>query len=314
MVCEMRHPASRLAAIAALLSLVGCASVDPKPFEEFHASAAAFQAGTDAAYKTAYDMAAKGFATPSPFGVDPTVDQLVLTWQEGGDPTRPTQEEKPLHSMLRDTRRGSYDLNAAFAEYAQYLSLLAAGSAKDAETLEELAKSANANLRSARDALSISVGDDQVAIIATIGAEALRQKIEKDRRDYLRETMDEAQPRIKAFSDFMVLTMDLLAGDITRTYLDWAESQRRDYGAARRTAEAKRKILVALLERNDQTLLLLESVRTMRDGYARIPVANAEIRKRLDEREAFLAAVRRLYDDARRLQELQNELAKAQSA
>jgi hypothetical protein len=307
----MNQLAMKLTAYLTLTLLIGCASVDPKSFEQFHKSAAAFQTGADDAYKTAYEMAAKGFATPSPFGIDPTFDQLILTWEEGGDATRPTQEEKPLHAMLRDQRRGSFDLNSAFAEYSQFLALLAAGSEKDAEALEELAKNANANMRSARDALSLEVGDNEVAIVATIGVELLRQKIERDRRDYLRETMGEAQPRIEAFTSFMVITMDLLAGDITQTYLNWAEAKRLDHDAAGRTDRAKRKILVALLDRNDQTLLLLESVRTMRDGYTRIPKAHAEVRRRLDEPEAFLAAVRRLYSDARRLQKLHKELAEA---
>jgi len=156
------------------------------------------------------------------------------------------------------------------------------------------------------------VGDEEVAIVATLGAEVLRQKTLRDRRAFLRETMDEAQPRIEAFADFMVVSQDLLAGDVTRTYLSWAETQRQSHDAPGRTDAAKRKIVIALLERNDQTLLLLDSVRTLRDAYARIPRAHAEVRARLDDPEAFLVAVRRLYGDALRLQKLQAELATAE--
>ena len=309
------HTCRLLLVFLGSLGLLGCAAIDPKPFEELHTSAAAFQTQVDATYKTAYDMAAKGFSTASPFGDDPTFDQLLLQWDDdGGDPTQPTQEAKPLHSLLRDNRRGSYDLNGALAEYSQYLSLLAGGSAQDAEALEAMARNANANMRSARDTLGLEVGDGELAIVATLGAEALRQKIEHDRRNYLRETMDEAQPRIQTFSEFMVSTMNLLAGDITSTYVRWAESRRRVHDADGATAQEKRKILVALLVRNDETLLLLESVRTMRDGYARLPLAHAEVRRRIDEPEAFLATVRRLYEDARRLQTLQAELERAQGS
>ena len=306
----MTRIARTLTTSAVLVASVACASVDPKPFERFHESAAAFQASSDAAYKTVYGLAAEGFKMPSPFHDDVAFDQLVLTWEENGDPTRPTQEDKPLHSMIRDDRRGSYDLNGAYAEYARYLAILAGGSKEDAETLEELAKTANANLRSARDALSVPVGDNEVAIVTTIGVELLRQKIEKDRRDYLRETMEDAEDTIEAYSSFMVTKMDLLAGDIARTYVDWAEAKSKEYGQKELPSAGKRAILVQLLERNDETLLLLDSVRTMRDGYARVPQAHGEIRKSLDEPEAFLGAVRRLYDDARRLQSLQKELAK----
>lgn len=311
-------PAPRFAALVALTACgVACAAVDPKPFEELHVSTAAFQEQADAAYKTANEMAAKGFAAPSPFGDDPSFEDLELGWGDAEnptDPTRPTQAVKPLHSGLRDIRRGSYDLNGALAEYAQYLSLLAGGSAKDAETLDQLAKDANANIRSARDALQAPIGDNEIAIVATVGAELLRQKIEHDRRNYLRETMDEAQPVIEAFSQFMVTAMNFVAGNVTETYIHWVEPRREAHDATGASPNDKRKILVDLLDRNDETILLLDSIRTLREGYARLPVAHAEVRTRLDEPEAFLAAVRRLYGDARRLQQLQKELAAAQGS
>jgi hypothetical protein len=298
------------ACLSGWLMLVGCASVDPKPFEQFHASAAEFQQGADAALEATHDLAKAGFSKPSPFADDIPFDSVVLTFDE--DPTRPQMDAAPLYAQLRDLRRGAFQLNGALAEYSRFLALLASGSAKDAEDLEELARNANANLRSARDAMGVELGDNEVALIATVAVELLRQKIEYDRRGYLRETMDEAAEPIDAFSEFMAITMDLVATDVMQIYSEWAELQRRAHSRASR-ADQKRKIVVTVLERNDRTLLLLEAIRTLREGYRNIPAAHREVRTSLDEKAVFLASVTRLYGDARRLEKLHAELAKANS-
>jgi len=123
----MKVAARRLTTASCLglgLAIYGCASVDPQPFESFHESVAALQVGADEALAAAQTMAAAGFAQSSPFDETLTFEQLVLTWEPDGDPTRPTQAVTPLHSTLRDLRRGTFDLNQAVAGYSRYLSLL----------------------------------------------------------------------------------------------------------------------------------------------------------------------------------------------
>lgn len=298
------------AGVVVCLVYLGCASVDPKPFEKFHASTSEFQKGADAALQSVHDLAKAGFKNPSPFGDNFKFASVVLTFD--GDPTRPTMEAAPLYAHLRDLRRGTFDLNSAFASYTQFLALLAGGSEKDAEDLENLAKTANANMRSARDAMKFDVGDDKLALFATLGTEVLRQKIEHDRRNYLRETMNEAETGINEFSELMVSTMDLTATDVMNTYAEWVEIQRRAHNEAS-SPQQKRKILIGVLEHNDQTLLLLESIRTLRDGYHNIPAAHREVRESTDKTEPFLGSVKRLYSDAKRLEKLQEELTKAES-
>ena len=292
------------------LVFLSCATIDPKPFEKFHMSTSEFQAGADGVLESAYELAKAGFRKPSPFGDDVTFSSVVLTFDD--DPTRPTMEAAPLYIQLRDLRRGTLDLNGAFAAYTQFLALLAGGSESDAEALEELAKTANANLRSARDAIKLDVGDDKLALFATLGTELLRQKIEHDRRRFLCETMDEASPRIDEFAGLMVDTMNLAAIDVMFTYAEWAELQRAAYDEMSRP-EQKREIIIDVLERNDRTLLLLESLRTLRAGYGNFLAAHREVRNSIDKKEAFLGSVKRLYSDARRLDRLRTELAKSES-
>lgn len=299
-----------LCASVCVVAMLACANVDPKPFQRFQESASNFETASDAALASAQGLAKAGFATPSPFGVETTFDSVVLTFDE--DPTRPEMDAAPLYLQLREIRLGTSDLNGALADYSGYLALLAGGSEKDAEELEELARKANTNLRSARDALQLEAGDREVALIATIGTELLRQKIEHDRRNYLRDTMTHATPAIQEFSDFMVTTMDLVATDVQMTYAEWAETQRRAHQRASGD-DKKRKVIEGVLERNDQTLLLLDSIRTLREAYREIPTAHREVLASLDEKEPFLVGVKRLYADARRLEKLQKELASAES-
>lgn len=294
-----------------ILGVAGCQTVDPAPFQQLNESAAAFEQGADDALGAVYQRAEENFAAGSPFGTDPTLDQLLLVWEPGGDATRPTQEVQPLHAMLRDLRRGVSYLNEALATYASYLAKLASGSADDAAAIEALAQEANTNLRSARDALKATdITDDQLALVATIGAELLRQKIERDRREYLEETMDSAQPTIEEFASFMVTTMNLVASDVTFAYAEWAEHTRESYRKAK-NARAKQRILMGVLAKNDGTYALLESIRTLREGYAQFPVAHGEVRQRLEDRESALVAVRRLYSEAQHLRKLHAELAHA---
>jgi hypothetical protein len=182
-----------------------------------------------------------------------------------------------------------------------------------------MAKSANGSFRAARDALDLTIDDKQLAIVSSIGAEALRQQIQHNRKKFLRETMDKAQPTLETFSDHMVTTFDLLAGDVTTTYLAWVDQQRVAYdalgsggvsGQAAADLTVRRKeVLLEVLDRNEQVLILLETIRALREGYRTLPSAHAELRASLDGQESFFAQTKRLYEDARRLQKLYKELA-----
>jgi hypothetical protein len=288
-----------------------CATeIAPGPYDSFRRSTLEFQTGSDGALAEVAKLAEVGFATPSAIDAPLRFEDVVLTWEEDGDPTQPSQDKVPLYEQAQELRRGTYSLNAGVVDYATVLSQLAGGSAKDAEQLDELARTANTNLRSARDALKFDISDQQVAIIAAIGAEAMRQKIEQDRRGYLRETLTAAQPVIAAFSAQMAATMNLSAGDLTNVYVAWADSRREEYTKAK-SDEARRRVLVQIQERNDRTVALLETLRTLRGGYERMPAAHAELLSSLDQNEKFLASVRRLYEDGKRLQQLQRELAES---
>lgn len=289
--------------------LLGCATVEPGPFEGFYRSSAELQARSDEVLEQVRALAESGFRTPSPLDDGLQLSDVILTWDEQGDPTQPYVAAQPLHSLLRDLRRGALSLNSGIVEYARLLSSLADGSG-DVEELDELARAANGHLRAARDTLKADLDDDEVAIVATLAASGLVQKLRRDRRRYLRQTMDGAGATVDAFSEHMASTMDLVAGDVKSAYLAWVETQRRAFG---KTASDTRKrgVLVDVLERNDRIVLLMETLRSLRQAYRDLAAAHAELRRELDEREILLVAARRLADDVRRLRRLYEELREA---
>jgi hypothetical protein len=221
-----------------------------------------------------------------------------------------TMEAKPLFVDVRELRQGIDALNEAFVQYALYLAKLAGGGAEDAERIAALAKDANANLRSARTALNLDVDNDELALVATIGAEALRKKIEGDRRRFLEETMDFAQPQIEAFAVAGRAAMKLSAGELKEAYLQWADARRlacNQVGGVER-----RRIISEVIDRNENIQTLLATLDTIRAGYEQIPEAHRELRVQLDDPEDFVSAVQRLRDDVQRLRQLRDELAKAE--
>ena len=124
--------------------------------------------------------------------------------------------------------------------------------------------------------------------------------------------MDGAQGTIEAFAEHMALAMDILAADVASSYSKRVDGMREEHSAA--NAARRRKIEMALLDHNDEVVLLLDTLRTLREGYRAIPRAHAQLRQKLDDEETFLTAVRRLYYDARRLKRLQKELAGEESS
>jgi hypothetical protein len=105
--------------------------------------------------------------------------------------------------------------------------------------------------------------------------------------------------------------MDLIAMDVEWTYVSWSEQLRMAY-AAEDDPRGRALILDRLLERNDRTILLLETIRTIREGYRKLPAAHDELRQRLDAQGAPLETVKQLYDEAQRLRTLYEELARSE--
>ena len=93
--------------ITLALTTFGCSSAPrPQPFADFHQSLAELSASSDQALSDAQSLAKGSFRSGAPLTEEFRFDELVLTWEEGGDPTQPTQEKLPLYAMLREMRRG----------------------------------------------------------------------------------------------------------------------------------------------------------------------------------------------------------------
>ena len=113
---------------------------------------------------------------------------------------------------------------------------------------------------------------------------------------------------IDALSEHLVPTMDLVALDIEGVYIAWADNLARDYDAAG-SPEQQAQILDILMTRNEETIVMMEAIRTIREAYRTLPNAHLELRRLLDEPDSFLTSVKRLRDEARRIKGLHDELA-----
>jgi len=308
------------AALFALLALallgppsLGCASVDPAPFEELATSLQSLRDGSAAALEVTQTESREAFVgrvvAETGRGDPSTLEGALLL-----DPEPPfgwsyAAGEAPLYVEARRFRAGVAAVNDALVRYAGLLAELAAPELVDADRFEAMARRLDADLGAGARQLGLEGEEAErgVALFSVAATAAARAYLEGRRRDELLAVLDETQPAIDALAGRLARAMELAGRSATASY------QRRSAALAGRIPGAseasRRRAIEALVDLNDRYTTRLETLRRLAHAYASLPTAHDELRRAVEESRGALPAVRELFEAGRELQALYRELA-----
>jgi len=291
---------------------LGCASVDPEPFEELAFSLQELRDGSGAALEVTRTESREAFVErvveETGRGDPSTLEGALLL-----DPEPPfgwsyAAGEAPLYVEARRFRAGVAAVNDALVRYAGLLAELAAPELVDADRFEAVARRLDADLQAAGRQLGLEGEDAErgVALFSVAATAAARAYLEGKRRGELLEVLEETQPAIDILAQQLARAMEIAGRSATASYQSRSAALANEIPGA--VEASRRRAIVALVELNDRYTARLETLRRLANAYASLPTAHAELRRAVEAGEGALPAVRELFRAGRDLQALYREL------
>lgn len=304
---DPRHNATFALGIAVLC--IGCASVDPGPFNQFASSLQSLRAASDS-------YAPEAAATSRAGLVQKVADEKVgiadlqLQFDESHF-TAIYELSAPADNFLQfaQFRDGLSALNDAMLVYAESLVILAGGGEggdvlPTADQFDQMAQDLNANAGTAAAAFGVSAEPRQQALLSVAAIELFRAYIHHQRRKALADAIAEVQAGVEEFSAAARRAVELLAEQIKTEYIVEVEAR-----MLANPLDAKR-----ILALNDTTQETLATLGSLSKSYSDLPAAHRDLPAAATKGSDGLAGVFALHAESARLKGLVRQLEAANAA
>lgn len=300
------------AGVCLVVGLLGCASVDPAPFNQFAEGLNSLRDGTDAMAADDVQNARDRFVGDVRSGEVSLLDlQLGFEAPFGYDYAF---GDEPLYVKLGRFQRGMMELNKAMIAYADLLAILAGGEVVEPSTFDQLTTDLNANALSAANALNLEIGGDDTALLTTVAVAAFRGVLEKKRRSGLAGAITEVQPQIDEYSRRMVVAVKFLATGVTSDYDDQFRAIIGPVAEAAGAAPVDEAVIESVLALNLQTEQTLGTLAALSESYQRLPAAHRDLAGAAGGKPGGLTGLISFTNEALRLHTLYLTLATANEA
>lgn len=298
----------------ALALLIGCASVNPMPFQEFSKGAQDIRTGADKVLETDYEMARERLLrnVETDAGAKTAIKQLTIGRAVGPQGKVKdfawTTTGEPLFLTIRRFRRGVDDFNSVLVAYAQGLANLAGPVTLTDEQVTEMATNLTTNAREAARGLKIDVNQDKLALFSTVAVGAFQQYLVSKQRSDLRKALVENQG--------WIVEVSRLGGEASKNMATvlWLEflALQGDMNDKIATANpgARPKAIEEKIALNEKFVDQLEALKTLDNAYANVPAAHAELSASLQTDVFSVESIRELSALGKRLERLYQKLKK----
>jgi hypothetical protein len=298
---------SDCAAIAAWLFLAACVacapSVNQDAFKKFEAATTGLRDGTDKALTRQSRWAQQRFEKSiQQSDVDTLTDRYVQQLLLNGvddDPFGAQYPGPPFFVVARSFQNAVNALNGALAEYASLLNDLAGSGVVTQDELDRRVADVNGGTRSAAEQLSPAPPPASVVLVSITASRLLEEFVHGKKRDLLGRAVRENTPTLLAVCALLEQAMTLAARQVRSEYDERSFALADQLTHTRTGSGHRRDLIKSLINLNDLYTAHLETLRAMRDVYARLPAAHAELG--LFGRASSVEEIHRLYEDVRRL-------------
>jgi hypothetical protein len=280
--------------LLALVVAAGCATIEPKPFEDYRDAFVEVKRSSDRVLSVDYEWTYRTYVEKLAAGEDVSPVDLVLEFPLGD-----YEWELPSDNLLarvRQTQNGLSELNAAFADYTILLADLAGGVVSDSARFDEQAVTLNERAQSAARALEFDDSADQWALFSAAGMALAREYLGRHRKKALEEIISENQAGVDLFAREASDAVKIVARDLKAEYQNHAGRVTTEWLEASETG--RKRLAKELLNLNADMIAYLGALEILDSSYAVLARKHAELGRSLAKGE-FSAG--ELLDAAERL-------------
>ena len=248
--------------------IAGCASLNTRPFQAFHAAVQQGQTAMDGSFGLGVDWVRSADART----FDGQLSELVMQLGQGYEWTL---ETTPLYLRIKQARKVFWTLNDSMQGYAGLLVKLADNQVDDPAAFESLAEQLNRNAGAAVKALNWAPPKEGIPIFSALAVEAAREYIRGKRLEALGKIIRENQAVVEKYAEQCARLIQLLRENFKTYYSDHYEPIR---AAWKQTPAGSRASLVErMYSLNDKWMDILDALRQMEKIYAALPQAHKEL-------------------------------------
>jgi len=293
-----------IAARFALAACVACApSINQDAFKKFEAATSDLRDGADKALTRQSRWAQQRFEKSIQQSdidtlTDRYVQQLLLEGLDN-DPFGAQYPGPPFFVVARSFQNAVGALNDALAEYASLLNDLAGSGVVTGDELDRRVTDINSGARSAAAQLSPAPPPASVVLVSLAASRLFEEFVHGKKRDLLAQAVRENGPTLRAACTLLQQAMTLAARQVRSEYDERSFALADQLTHTRTGSGHRRDLIKSLINLNDIYTGHLETLRGMRDVYAQLPAAHAELG--LFGRASSVEEIHRLYEDVRRL-------------
>ncbi len=286
------------AAFVALLAVsltmgAGCSSVNQQPFDKFSTAVSNTQAGSINCLNLAYTFSRDDFIQNFIADSNSDFSSLKLTFPVK-EIERPA-EKLPLFICIFRARTSLQKLDKTFSSYASLLKALAGAKMLSSDELKTLCASTNATAASVFEYYGSPVSGEAGAFIGSAFSMSADLYLKHKTRSYLKEAISNNQPQVEKYADVGVRLIALLKETLAKSYRQQFESYQKEWNAE--TEKGKRKeILTSTLDLDIKIINAMELLDILEKSYQLFPEANRNLAESVENNDAALTELNRLYN------------------
>jgi len=289
----------------ALMALAGCATVNTEPFEQYHSAVREAQAGMEAVMSVSAEWSREEFVDNIANDPQARFVNLMIKPGDGYDWSQPA---KPLYVNVQHARAALVQLNSSFSQYTSLLARLASRNLVSTAEFDYMAREINQHTTDAVRALNLAVPPQGVALLSVAASEAARLFIESRRQRYLQEAIEYNQSNVTHYAALCISLLHTMRGSIKASYTDRAAALHTTWDVNDRTR--RRTATEAMLALNEQYAGAMRILQELEQAYQEMPAAHASLAEAIEHPRPSVEGMQSLYASAKRLQQLQRELAR----
>ena len=176
---------------------------------------------------------------------------------------------------------------------------------------DQLATDLNKNVTSAAATLKLGVSGTAPAFFSTAAAKIFQEIIERKRKKKLRQAILAQQDRMRVFSVAAQDALEIIVAGVKPRYTDEFSASAEKYIAATDDA-GKTAALQEILTQNSNAVDTIRTLERLKNSYAKLPQAHADLAASLDDRQTGLPGILDFYNETVALHDLFTSLKEAE--